>query len=470
MERVIYMRCYKCGCVLTDASTCPNCGADVTVYRRILHLSDFYYNDGLEKARVRDLTGAAESLARSLKYNKLNTEARNLLGLVYFETGRVGNALSEWIISANIRPENNAASRYLKELQNDREGFEKMNHAVKRYNQSIKYLKDGSDDLAILQLRKAVSANTKLTIVYQLLALLLMRNNQLTGAKQCLQRAQRIDRGDIRTQKYLAALKGAGAAAPAERAAAAPQADNKPITYTQGNETIIQPAPHTWRDGNTLPAIVNILIGVVIGAAVVWFLIVPSRIQAVKETANQSTLSYSDDLASKDAQISDLNKQLEKAQTDVQSAQDSYSTAQTVIANYEQLISMNDQYKNGSSDAVMVATALAGIDREALSEQGKALYDTLKSKVSEEALKSLYASGRSSYLSKDYAAAIKDLEKAKTIDASYLSGELLWYLASAYNDSGDTQGAKVNYEALISLFPGTDRATDAQSAVNALGN
>ena len=66
-----------------------------------------YYNEGLEKAGVRDLTGALNSLRQSLKFNKNNIEARNLLGLVYFELGEVVAALSEWVISKNLRGEKN---------------------------------------------------------------------------------------------------------------------------------------------------------------------------------------------------------------------------------------------------------------------------------------------------------------------------------------------------------------------------
>ena len=51
--------------------------------------SNEYYNDALAKASVRDLSGAIESLKTSLKFNKLNIDARNLLGLIYFEMGEV---------------------------------------------------------------------------------------------------------------------------------------------------------------------------------------------------------------------------------------------------------------------------------------------------------------------------------------------------------------------------------------------
>ena len=55
------MRCYKCGATLTASDRCPQCKADVSVYKRAAKASNAYYNLGLAKAKVRDLTGAAES-------------------------------------------------------------------------------------------------------------------------------------------------------------------------------------------------------------------------------------------------------------------------------------------------------------------------------------------------------------------------------------------------------------------------
>ena len=92
------MFCYNCGCHLSEHDFCTSCGADVSLYKKIMCMSNRFYNDGLEKAGVRDLTGAINSLRQSLKFNKNNIEARNLLGLVYFETGEVVAALSEWVI------------------------------------------------------------------------------------------------------------------------------------------------------------------------------------------------------------------------------------------------------------------------------------------------------------------------------------------------------------------------------------
>ena len=52
--------------------------------KKIMYQSNSWYNDGLRKAQVRDMSGAIVSLQQSLQYNRENIAARNLLGLVYY--------------------------------------------------------------------------------------------------------------------------------------------------------------------------------------------------------------------------------------------------------------------------------------------------------------------------------------------------------------------------------------------------
>ena len=49
----------------------------MNTYNKIISMSNALYNDGLEKAKVRDLSGAAQSLRKSLSYYKANIQARN---------------------------------------------------------------------------------------------------------------------------------------------------------------------------------------------------------------------------------------------------------------------------------------------------------------------------------------------------------------------------------------------------------
>ena len=111
------MECYNCGAELTKEDFCPDCGIDVSVYKKIIRTANLCYNEGLARASIRDLTGAAECLKACLRYNKNHKEARNLLGLIYFEMGETVEALSQWVISKNLHPRDDIAARYLDEVQ-----------------------------------------------------------------------------------------------------------------------------------------------------------------------------------------------------------------------------------------------------------------------------------------------------------------------------------------------------------------
>lgn len=67
-------------------------------------------------------------------YDKRNIQARNLLGLVYFETGEVVSALSEWVISKNLQPTRNQASEYINKLQANPNKLAAINETIKKYN------------------------------------------------------------------------------------------------------------------------------------------------------------------------------------------------------------------------------------------------------------------------------------------------------------------------------------------------
>ena len=85
------------------------------------------------------------------------TYRREIFGLIYCETGRIGDALRHWIISSSLLPEGNAAAGYMAYLQKNAREMEKCNDAVRMYNQAITYLKQGSDDLAIIQLKNPLT-------------------------------------------------------------------------------------------------------------------------------------------------------------------------------------------------------------------------------------------------------------------------------------------------------------------------
>ena len=72
--------CSYCGKPVGAGGYCTSCRLHQDFLRKAGNTSLYYYNIGLDRARVHDLTGAMDALKMSLRYNKTNVEARNLLG------------------------------------------------------------------------------------------------------------------------------------------------------------------------------------------------------------------------------------------------------------------------------------------------------------------------------------------------------------------------------------------------------
>ncbi|SKC07315.1 TPR repeat-containing protein [Lachnospiraceae bacterium] len=457
------MKCYNCGCTLSEDDFCTACGADVGVYKRIIRLSNTYYNEGLERARIRDLSGAAECLRQSLKCNKNNIPARNLLGLVYFEMGEVVSALSEWIISKSIRPRKNIADDFINDVQNNQTRLNSVNQAVKKYNQALSYAKRGDLDLAVIQLKKVLSLNGNLMVAYQLLGLIYIHNKEYMKAKKILERAIQIDSGNTAVRTYLQEAKQEIAEREAKTGKPLKKREEA-ITYQSGNETIIQPLNGPERTGRQ--TIVNILIGLALGIAVMWFLVLPARIQSAKSDINDHLKNVSEELTTKSADMDDLNRQIESLQQSNDEAQlslEEYTGSSGVMQDYNYLLQAAQSYINDPEDALTAASYLEQIQTTSgnqVSEQFLGLYKFLDSNVSAKAAEQYLSSGIDQYNDGDYAGAIENLTRAYDLDQE--SDSALYYLAQSYLKSDNKDKATELFNRLISDFPNSSFKSKAQ--------
>ncbi|MGN0243091.1 MAG: tetratricopeptide repeat protein [Lachnospiraceae bacterium] len=176
------------------------------LYHKIRKTSLWYYNRGLQKACVHDLSGAIEDLSISLKYNKRNMHARNLLGLVYYETGEVVSALCQWIISYHFEPQGNIAKTYIDEIQADKAYVEQINQSVRKFNQALIHARHNSDDLAMIQLKQVLEWNPNHINAQLLLVVLLMRNGNPERAGKLCKHILQIDTNQLDAKRYLAEI------------------------------------------------------------------------------------------------------------------------------------------------------------------------------------------------------------------------------------------------------------------------
>ncbi len=425
--------------------------------KRFIYLSNQWYNDGLKKANIRDLSGAIVSLKKSLQYNRDNVAARNLLGLVYFGRGEVSEALVEWIISKNIKTHGNIATYYIKKVQESPSELEVINQAVKKYNQCLVYCEQGGEDLAAIQLQKVVAAHPTFLKAYQLLALIYIHTEQYSKARQALRRANKLDTTNEITLRYMHLMKKIRN----EKTEKLREEKGNTVSYKLGNETIIQPVSSTLKDNATLLTILNIMIGVVVGAACVWFLFMPTVKQDMAQQSNQEIISYSEQIAARESELDLLNRELETYKAEQETTAQQKQIAMETKASYEKLLEAMETYAKSSYNRSNLVDDLLEIRVESLGEVAQKTYESISSVVFEEECSFLFNYAKQNFEVKNYQIVVERMERVMEIDPGYADGEAKLLLMETYHELEEAEKAESLYQSILEEYPDTDVAQRA---------
>lgn len=433
---------------------------------KLVYQSNYWYNDGIKKATIRDMSGAIASLRRSLQYNRANVAAMNLLGLVYYGRGDVMEALVEWIISKNFQPHDNIANYYISKVQEIPGELAGINQAVKRYNQSLQYAAQNGEDLAIIQLKKAVAAHPTYVRAYQLLGLLYLHTEQYANARQMLRIAYRLDTTNELTLRYLHELNQVRKERAPDSKAEMSKKEQRTVTYNLGNETIIQPVSTAFKEHTGLHTVVNIGTGVLMGVLVMWFLIMPALNISKEKRVNKQTVAFSDQIETQKSQINALKTELETYRSTSEETENVQETAASTQESYETLMSIAEHYNAQDMGNDAMVDELLKIKTDSLGLVGKETYKSITDNLFPAMCEELYSMSQQNFEVANYETGITNLEKVMKMDQGYADGAAMLLLAQSYEKSGDQDKANIRYQKLIEKYPGTDAAGEAQKALD----
>ena len=243
------------------------------------------------------------------------------------------------------------------------------------------------------------------------------------------------------------------------------------IKYQSGNETIIQPIGEREKQNTT--TLLNIGVGLLIGVAATYFLLVPARIKSANLTVQQELKSVSEQLDKKTSDIKDLTQQvkdLKEAKDKLQSNLDSYEGNQGTLEAYNALFTAADAYIEDPGNVDAVADAIGKIDASTVtsieSEEFKTLYQKIMTTVGPSIAEKYYKAGMDLYQKKSYDDAIDNFTKAISFDAK---NENAYYnLGNAYKEKGDKQSAIEAYTKVVDNFGSTEKAKKAQEFIEEL--
>jgi len=447
------MKCPFCNEETNGEDICKMCGEKLSIFYKAHDASNVFYNKGLEKAKVHDLSGAIYELKKSLKLNKRNTKARNLLGLVYYEMGEIVNGLSEWVVSKHFDSDNKLASMYLKDIQASPAKIDNYNQSFKKYNLALESIKQKNEDLALIHLKKVISLNPHYVKAMQLLALVYIRQQENEKAKRILNRAKKIDVTNTTTLRYLEQV--------------SEQEENIENIGYDGVETgRITP----FNFGNidavkeerpNVMAFVNLIIGIVIGIVVVAFLVVPTvkeketkkYNQAIVEESSQSSVSSTNTRNLKSTNES-LKKQLEQKEKELKDM----NTKAGNMKVYDGLFVASKCVMDGDKEKAGVELKKVN-SKKFDSDDAKALYSYLKKEVFSDQIKQYAQEGKDLCNSNMAQEAVDVLKKAYEIadenDEDY--DKILYFLGRSYHKLDKKKDAEKYYNMLIKKCPKSER-------------
>ena len=442
--------------------------ANEGLYTKILYKSNNLYNEGLRKASVRDLSGAVTCLREALSLNKKNTDARNLLGLVYFEMGEIVKALAQWIISRNNdNRKDNPALYYIEQVHSNQAQLETINQTITKYNQALQYSYQGSYDLAVIQLKKVLSINEKLISAYQLLALVYMQTEEFEKSRRTIVKGLRIDKNNTRLLAYLEEVDAILHEIDVQSQDGKKKNVKKPgmevMSYENGMDTIIQPVHEKERAG--FSSIINILLGIIVGVAVCYFLILPARIEKKTIEFDNQYIEVSDKLSEEQALHNQDLAALDEVTNERNKLKDELSKALGTNGNVrpeDYLIQAAAAYIGGSGSSQDVMSLLENIPEESVASKStdfKTLYDLLLGNTSPEVMGSYVEAARNAMKSNDYEEAIVQYEKAFALNSG--DSDVLMNLAHAYRQNGNIDKANELYRKITTDFPDSQNAQDA---------
>ena len=446
--------CPYCGSREQSGLYCRNCLRKIDWAKEIQYKSAWYYNRGYEAALTRNLTQASKYLKEALLFNKHHIEARNLLGLIYFETGQVGLALKEWIISQSLCREENRAAYYIEQIQENSKILSEYKEAVMLYNKALDYLKQKNMDMAIIRLKKAISKNPKFVEARILIGLSYMHEEQFHKANEQIKKALLIDRGHEKGLFYYKEMseEDTQSVKPYE------------VEYEGQMMKLMQPSKVIDRTRLFRRYLLYFLLGAIGMFLVDHYLILSSQIRGyqlesarLSESEERLTQNIQSLTREHRVQIAELEKSKSKLESQVASYEKQVGEwmQKEKITQAKELIKQRNYVEAAQ---VLYSVATAQLDETFINE-----LEELKQEAYPKATETLYNEGMQFYNKEQLVEANMKFETVLLYDPNErLARKSLYAIGCIYEQSGSLENAKQYFNKVIEKASDTSEAREAQ--------
>lgn len=342
-----------------------------------------------------------------------------------------------------------------------------IRNSVFLYNKAIESLKTGSEDIAVIELKKATSMNPQFYEAMNLLGICYSYLGETEKAAELFDRVMKAESNSILALNYVQRL-GLGDSVPPQKTRtlkrpAEPQVPGEPLKRIRTPKETPQPVRFKKQ---TIATAAKIGIGFAAGAllALVVFLSLPDGKPApVEPVQAENTAGDNTAKATYEAQLADLQQKYDLAKKDKDAAAEQADYYKAVIKLYEIDSLIRDRKYENAADMLLLMKTVEFRDAD------KQKYDTLSATVMPLAAKSAFDQGYRLYNSRKYQECLKMLEKVQVYFPQFNRMDAaLYYMGRSCQALQDSRSAVALFQKLMNEYPKSTYAKSAKVRINEL--
>jgi tetratricopeptide (TPR) repeat protein len=364
-------------------------------------------------------------------------------------------------------------------VQKDEKVPDNVRNSIFLYNKAIESLRSGSEDIAIIELRKAVSMNPNFNEALNLLGLCYSYTGDMEKASEVFSRVVSAEPNSAYAIDYMqrfgikeattTATKSRQLVKTIEKQPGEPLKrirNKKPEKAERPKKTIKSFIIGNNKNKGILITTAKIGAGFAVGfllSAIIYASIpepepvqLPPKEDEIKAAVSEVTIEF-------EAKYAELEKKYEAVQKDKENAvkQADYYKAAVRIYEIESLVSKKDY--ESAADMLLLMKTIEFSDGE------KEKFDDLYKKVMPLAAKSAYDTGYKQYNQRKYQDSIKSFEKIQIYDANYSKmNAALYYMGRCYQVQHDSRTALALFQQLVNNYPESWYTRNARIRINEL--
>lgn len=461
----MYVKCPYCNNRVEVTQDCPICQAKIDWVTPLYNKSDYYYNKGYFYAKGRELSKAIPYLEKAIYFNKYNINAKNLLGLIYFEKGEVSLALKNWILSEALQKEDNLASGYIEVLQKHPKQLENYKDSMMLYNKALHYMQKKNDDMAIIRLKKAIHLNAHFLEARNLLALCYLYQKQEQKALEQIRYVLGKDESNEKALHYLKEIESKNFVEERQESIIAmPHINDFEITAK------LKPQKVMNKGAIFSKYILYFVMGAVCMLGVEVALVVPTKTAQLEQelydrTTENANLkvqldTFMQDSGVKSNALEESNKKL---------LEENGALKQDYIQVNQENKLWEAQMLKESGDYRASAEVLNNISESDLKEDKKIIYQELKTTVYPKAGDAFYNEGNNLYKKEKYIDAMIQFEKTLIFVPQTKTGaQALYYMGQIEEKNNNINKAMQYYNVIVKDYANTSSYNRAKERIKKL--